>query len=224
MVCLLFAVVNTESLSVFEQLDTFMARGGFLMWPLLLCSIVAVATILRKIIYYTHYRLMIYAGVKDFDQALLFMSQGKYEEAKTLAATNESPFAHLLHAALHERMVGFDQALEEEALFVTYKMRKQLSILDTIVTVAPMIGILGTVTGIIGSFDLLGSMGVDEPTAVTGGIAEALLTTAAGLFVSILALLPLNWFRSLNRQYVRELEGVSHRITVAHTKVIHEVK
>ena len=87
------------------------------------------------------------------------------------------------------------------------RLARGLGVLDTIVTLAPMLGILGTVTGIIASFDLMGSMGVDDPTGVAGGIAEALITTAAGLVVSIGALIPLNAGRVWHRAQTRAMEA-----------------
>ena len=74
-------------------------------------------------------------------------------------------------------------------------MKRGLNVLDTIITLSPLLGILGTVSGIIGSFELLGDMGIQDPKAVTGGIAQALITTAAGLSVAIVTLIPYNLFR-----------------------------
>ena len=76
------------------------------------------------------------------------------------------------------------------------KMRRGMNVLDTVITVAPMLGIIGTVTGIIASFESLAIAGVGDPKAVIGGIAEALITTATGLVISVGTLFPYNYFNT----------------------------
>jgi len=80
--------------------------------------------------------------------------------------------------------------------------------LDTAITAAPLLGILGTVSGIISSFDALGMQGISDPTAVTKGIAEALITTAFGLVIALGTLFPYNIFQSCYQRAVGELESV----------------
>jgi biopolymer transport protein ExbB len=94
-------------------------------------------------------------------------------------------------------------------------MGKYLNILDTIITVAPLLGIFGTVVGIINSFDVLGHAGIEHPQIVTGGIAQALITTATGLGVAMMTLLPYNYFQSRIEYASKELEkfGTSLEIT-----------
>jgi biopolymer transport protein ExbB len=94
------------------------------------------------------------------------------------------------------REFSLSKAMEMAALEEIKRMKKHLSILDTMITAAPLLGILGTVLGIIHSFDMLGSAGIQDPQAVTSGIAQALLTTAAGLFIAIFTLFPFNYFNS----------------------------
>ncbi len=212
--CMIAAV----SVGLFESFDVFMTRGGAIMWTLLICSVVTLVAVIKRIYFYVNYKLMVRDGAQSYRKALESTRLGLFDEAESLADKSHSPFAKLLGDALKERMIDFDQALEESALELMHQMHRQLSLLDTIVTLAPLLGILGTVTGIITSFDMLGSMGVEDPTSVTGGIAEALLTTAGGLCVSIFALLPLNTFNAINRRHMQELEFVTHVIDVAYRK------
>jgi biopolymer transport protein ExbB len=95
------------------------------------------------------------------------------------------------------------------------RMKKGLGFLDTIVTMAPLLGILGTVLGIIQSFDLLGSTGIQDPKAVTSGIAQALITTAAGLTVALLTLVPFNYFVSRVEASARRIAKIGTQFEVA---------
>jgi len=88
------------------------------------------------------------------------------------------------------------KAMESAAVDEIQRMRRMMPVLDTMITVAPLLGIFGTVIGIIVSFDALRSTGIEQPHAVTAGIAQALITTAAGLGIAILSLFPYNYFNS----------------------------
>ena len=104
------------------------------------------------------------------------------------------------------RSYSLSQALEMGAEEEIKRMRKNLTILDTIITLAPLLGILGTVMGIINSFHLLGAAGIESPRVVTEGIAQALITTATGLAIAIMTLIPYNYFLSRIEHTVREIE------------------
>jgi len=101
-----------------------------------------------------------------------------------------------------------NEKMESYAERQIHNMSRGQTLLDTVITLAPMLGILGTVLGIIHSFNILGSQGVDNPTEVVAGIAQALVSTAMGLSVALLALLPFNLFRSLLQKLTLHLEGV----------------
>ena len=102
--------------------------------------------------------------------------------------------------------------MEVQASQEIVRMKRGLGILDTIITLAPMLGILGTVTGIIQSFDLLGSSGVEDPTGVTAGIAEALITTAAGLLIALAAVIPQSVYNKWSDGIELEIEEASGEI------------
>ena len=90
--------------------------------------------------------------------------------------------------------------------------------LYTIVTVAPLLGILGTVLGIIDSFDLLSDAGIQNPQAVLGGIAQALITTAAGLTVAVISLLPMNYFLSRLQKQAELIADLATQLELALAK------
>ena len=190
-----------------ELIATVMRRGGPVMWPIALCSLIVALVVLRKALQWAFHALAERAGAPLWGKALDALRAGDRQAAKALAAQGASPYGAVLAAALGRADLPFAEALEAEARAALRRLARGLGVLDTIVTLAPMLGILGTVTGIIASFDLMGSMGADDPTGVAGGIAEALITTAAGLVVSIGALIPLNAGRVWHRAQTRAMEA-----------------
>ena len=92
-------------------------------------------------------------------------------------------------------------------------------VLDTMITVAPLLGIFGTVIGIIGSFEALGTAGIDQPQAVTAGIAQALITTAAGLGIAILSVFPYNYFNSKVEKAVLNIEKYATSLEIVYEKL-----
>lgn len=96
------------------------------------------------------------------------------------------------------------------------RMKRGLDILDTIITMAPLLGILGTVLGIIDSFDLLGHSGIEDPKAVSGGIAQALITTAAGLTVALMTMVPFNYLVAKVKKETKEVNKIMLRFEAAY--------
>lgn len=190
-----------------ELVATVMRRGGPVMWPIALCSLLVVLVVLRKALQWAFHAFARRIGAAGWARALDALRAGDRAAARGLAAKAVSPYGPILDAALGRDDQPFAEALEAEARAALRGLACGLGVLDTIVTLAPMLGILGTVTGIIASFDLMGSMGADDPTGVAGGIAEALITTAAGLVVSIGALIPLNAGRVWHRAQIRAMEA-----------------
>jgi biopolymer transport protein ExbB len=88
------------------------------------------------------------------------------------------------------------KAMEAAAADEIKRMQRYMNVLDTMITVAPLLGIFGTVIGIITSFEILGTTGIEHPQAVTAGIAQALITTATGLGIAIFTVFPFNYFNS----------------------------
>ena len=140
---------------------------------------------------------------------------GRFDEATSLGAASRDPIANVLAAGLKRRGHGLVEAMQISAQQQVRGLRRGLGALDTIVTLAPLLGILGTVLGIIESFDILGQAGVEDPRAVVGGIAEALVTTAAGLVIAVLTLIPYNWFVSRVRAYTERIEAASTQLEIA---------
>ena len=95
------------------------------------------------------------------------------------------------------------------------RMRRYLPVLDTVITLSPLLGLLGTVTGMIGAFGIMAQAGLNQPTAITGGVAEALIATAAGLGVAIVALVPYNFFQRRAEAMAETIERYGSRLGAA---------
>jgi len=179
-------------------------RGGVLMWPLLACSVVALAVILERAFFWLSFSLT--HNRKTIAAIFNLAEQGAFDEAVRTGENSRCRIARVLSTSLAHRNYGLAECLEGAALHEIEQTRRGLTVLDTVITLAPLLGILGTVSGIIHSFDLLGAMGIQDPKAVTGGIAQALLTTAAGLSVAIVALIPYNAFIRKTEKLTAALE------------------
>ncbi|MCE1243940.1 MAG: MotA/TolQ/ExbB proton channel family protein [Oryzomicrobium sp.] len=100
----------------------------------------------------------------------------------------------------------------DEAQIIEKTLSRGLWVLETIVTAAPLLGLLGTITGMMHSFNLIGAGGLVDPTGVTGGVAQALIATALGLFIAILALFAFNFFSRRQSQALDEMERLGTRL------------
>ncbi|MDR2820798.1 MAG: MotA/TolQ/ExbB proton channel family protein [Desulfovibrio sp.] len=164
--------------------------GGPVMWPLLLCSVTALTIILERAYFWARLDL-------DRDRAEIetLLEACRTRQDAPGPKGGSAVFKMLLSGMAHEGFAGA-RAMESAALEEIRAMRRGMNILDTIITIAPMLGILGTVLGIITTFDILGQRGVEDPMSVVSGIAEALITTAAGLGISVGTVFPFNYFNS----------------------------
>ena len=212
---LLLLATTVDPTGPLAALKTVFDRGGYTMPLLLLCSLIAVTiTIERLLVFWRAHRATL-AGHDAVDQVLMHAAAGRFAEAETLARATPGMAGRVLAQGLHHRDLGLHDSLEEAANAELDQLRRGLAVLDTIITLGPLLGILGTVTGIIRSFHVLGVNDTVDPTVVTGGIAEALLATAAGLGVAIFALIPFNYFISRVRRYARTLEHIIHQLEMA---------
>lgn len=213
-----FLSLGTVSLANFSGLVVLIERGGWVMWPLLACSVLAFAVIVERILVFGIFSIQTRRMRRKVEQMLDALLRGDLDFALRVGH-QAGPLGQFLVHGLEHRASGLTEALEESGQQVLERLRRGLSILDTLVTLSPMLGILGTVTGIIASFQLLGTATVGtDPVAISGGIAEALITTVAGLVVSMVALIPLNAFRSQVRRWARVLEHVGRHCEHAYAK------
>lgn len=170
-----------------------MDRGGVVMWPLLGMSILAMALVIERLWFWVktnHARRLM--AVEQMGQML---RSGKAEPARAAAQTDGSLYGQVVQKLLDEQVT--DAVAVEVVQSQRSRLERFMPTLSTIITTAPMLGILGTVFGIISSFQILSDQtAMTDPRDVGQGIAEALLTTAAGLVVAIGVLFPYNVFRA----------------------------
>lgn len=204
------AAIITASFSVMQQINEAMPlwfqQGGLIMWLLLLTSFLTSVVTLERCFVWMHY----YLKKEHFPLLDCFAYLNKKEKTKALLACQrlDTPALNMLAFGINALPFSPNEKMESYAERKIYHMSRGQTLLDTVITLAPMLGILGTVLGIIHSFNILGVQGVDNPTEVVAGIAQALVSTAMGLSVALLALLPFNLFRSLLQKLTLHLEGM----------------
>jgi biopolymer transport protein ExbB len=125
---------------------------------------------------------------------------------------SRAPQARVLAAGLEHREGGATLAMEAAARGELARMRRALPVLDTVITLSPLLGLLGTVTGMIAAFGIMATTGINQPTAITGGVAEALIATATGLAIAIATLVPYNYFLGRAERALDEIEGQGTRL------------
>ena len=181
-----------------------MQKGGFVMYPLLMCSLISLTFIIERTLFWIRQNKG--RNQEIVNRMLHLAEKNRYEEISQLKAGATDYVARMLFSGILHRQFSLKDALEMAADEEIRSMQKYLVVLDTIITLSPLLGILGTVLGIIHSFDLLGSTGIDHPQAVSAGIAQALVTTATGLAIAIFTLIPFNYFQSRVEQAGKLLE------------------
>ena len=169
-------------------------RGGPVMGLLLFVSVGALALVIERAGFWivTHRP----GRRRRVARLARLMREGAYDEARSIAARDRSIYGRFALRLIEEAPVG-DAVAAEAVEQQRPRLDRFMTTLSTVITAAPMLGILGTVTGIIASFRILSEgMSQVDPRAVSGGIAEALLTTAAGLLIAVAVLVPYNAFRA----------------------------
>ncbi len=199
----------------------FLKQGGPTIYPLIACSVIGFAVVLERLIYF---RKVKNNNFRMFKKIELLIIEGEITHAAHELKNERGPVAKIVAAGLAH--YGQDRQLIEEHIRVAgehevHKMEKNLSILDVIATISPLLGLLGTVLGIIASFNILGAAvdGMAAPAQLSVGIAAALISTAVGLIIAIPAMLCYSYFvsivdyntKEMNKWSVELLDLLSHR-------------
>jgi biopolymer transport protein ExbB len=184
-------------------------KGGPLMYPILLCSVLALAIFLE--------RLWTYARVKRGSHTLLrevedLVLKSRIEEALVVCQRTGTPLARIFIAALRTYGKSREQvktAVEEVGIREAAPLERYLGLLGTIATLSPLLGLLGTVVGMIQAFNVIAVQGVGTPATLGGGISQALITTAAGLTVAIPTILLHKYLTGRVDRIILEMEEYS---------------
>ncbi|PYI74000.1 MAG: MotA/TolQ/ExbB proton channel family protein [Verrucomicrobia bacterium] len=163
------------------------------MWPILIVSIVALTVVLERCIWWGGRWFR--RDPKRIEKVFTAIENGDIAEASRLSRSSRDPVLRMLWNGLNHQHSSLEAALQVAAGIEIKRAGRFLVVMDTLVTLAPLLGLLGTITGLIRSFSFLGNEEL-AVQAVTGGIAEALIATACGLGIAIFALIPFNFFTS----------------------------
>ena len=191
-------------------IETFV-KGGPIMWPILIVSLIAVCVVGERIVWWS--RLGRKRDPQKLQSVLVAVENSDFEKASALSKNSEDPVIRMLWHGLNHVHTSMQGALQVAAGVELQKAGRFLTAMDTLVTLAPLLGLLGTVTGIMGSFTSIGSQEL-AVERVTGGIGEALIATAAGLGIAILCLIPYNFFNTKVAKLQFELETAATNLEV----------
>lgn len=186
-------------------------KGGPIMWPILVVSIVALTVVIERCIWWGGRWFR--RDPKRIEKVFTAIENGDTAEASRLSRSSRDPVLRMLWNGLNHQHSSLEAALQVAAGIEIKRAGRFLVVMDTLVTLAPLLGLLGTITGLIRSFSFLGNEEL-AVQAVTGGIAEALIATACGLGIAIFALIPFNFFTSRVSNLEFELQTAATNLEV----------
>jgi biopolymer transport protein ExbB len=189
----------------------FFKDGGPIMWPILICAVVSIAVVGERIFWWTRE-----SARRDSDQmekVLAALENADFDGAAAVARGSKDPVVRMVYHGLNHYHSSLEGALEVAAGVELQRAGRFLTVMDTMVTLAPLLGLLGTVTGLMRAFLSVGEAELSV-NAVTGGIGEALIATACGLGIAILALVPFNYFTRKHAQLQFELQTAATNVVV----------
>ncbi len=181
--------------------------GGWMMIPILGCSLLALTVSIERGFQFRSLRFSRLA-----DRMIQLVEQGKWTDALALAEQRQSPTLRVLAAGIFHRDQQPDKVMEAAGIAEVSRLKRGLSVLDTVITLGPLLGLLGTIIGMIDSFGIMSKTGLGNPHAVTGGVAEALICTAAGIGVAVITLIPYNVFLSLVERETERIEQYATKL------------
>lgn len=189
--------------------------GGVYMWPLLLCILIGAAFVIERIISYTLARVNI---TKFMNELKGTIREGGVDKGIEYCHTNRTPIARIIEAGLESyKKAGPHRDVIEEAIIQAGTaelafLERGLNVLSAVSTIAPIIGFLGTVSGMIHAFQAIAIAGEVEPTLVASGISEALITTATGLTIAFPVVAFHVYFTSLSNEYSWKMQSSSNEL------------
>lgn len=187
-------------------------KGGVAMYPIILCSIVVLAVVMERLWVLRRNRVIPGEFIQNLENLI---SQKKISEAVFLCQGNHSSIARVIFAGLKNAGKGLwlvKESIEERGIREAVVLEKRVAILSTIATLGPLLGLFGTVSGVIKSFNAISIHGSNDPMLLAGGIAEALVATASGLAVAIPALICHRFLKDKANALIFDMEEYSIKI------------
>ncbi len=187
--------------------------GGPIMWPILITAIVAVAVVGERTFWW--WRESRKRDPETLEKVLAALENGDFRQASQAAKDTDDPVIRMIWHGLNHAHSSLQGALQVAAGVELQKAGRFLTVMDTLVTLAPLLGLLGTVSGIFRTFLSIGSATVEGATGqITGGIGEALIATMCGLAIAIFALIPFNYFGRKLAQLQFEMESAATNVEI----------
>jgi biopolymer transport protein ExbB len=186
----------------------FLQKGGVVLWILVAISAYVIAIIIERLLYYKRISV---DEKKLYDRIKVAVEKDHLDEALAICDQNLSPFAALMRTGIenrdHPRSIQ-KEMLEDAAAQEAPRLEKNIVPLGTVSNIAPLIGLLGTVTGTMKSLGVLGKFGaISDPSILAGGLSEALINTVSGIIVAVVATIFYNYLVSRANNYLLRLEG-----------------
>ena len=191
----------------------YFLKGGWVMWPILISALVAVAVIGERIWWWSRESRL--RDPARLEKVFAAIERGNFAEAAQLSRDAKDPVVRMIWHGMSHSNSSLQGALQVAAGAELQRAGRFLTVMDTLVTLAPLLGLLGTVAGIFRTFNALGTSNVDSAMGqITGGIGEALIATMCGLGIAIVALIPFNYFTRRHAQLQFELESAATNVEV----------
>lgn len=184
-------------------------QGGPVMWPLFICSVLAVAIIVERIINLKASKVV---PEDEVDHLRSLIDGGLLEQAEDYCERRPGPLTNIVAAALEARREspeGIRQVVEDQGRQEVPRLQKYLGVLGTVASVSPLLGLLGTVLGMIEVFRVVSAQGIGQAESLAGGISQAMITTATGLSIAIPALVAYNAFSDKANALILEMERLA---------------
>ncbi len=184
----------------------FFQKGGVMMYPLLLCSIFALAVTIERLWNLRRKAVLVPEVAAVLEQ---IQTPADFSLARSICQKFSGPFSQIVVTCIDNYDLPTDElrlTIEDEGRQQVRSLKRWLGILETVAGIAPLLGLLGTVLGMIDVFEVIEQMGVGQAKALSGGISQALITTVAGLFIGIPALIAYNYLSSRSDNLILDIE------------------
>jgi biopolymer transport protein ExbB len=188
-------------------------NGGPVMWPMLLLSFIALTAVVERLLFIV--RENSHREPEVVEKMLENVEKGNIDGALEIGKKSQDSVARILVYSLSNREYSLSNAFIRASSQELQRYQQGMATLDTAITAAPLLGLLGTVTGMMGTFGALGTGDIGAAAGkITGGVAEALIATCCGLMIAVCCLLPYNYLNARTEQAKQEIADASHALEI----------